>query len=95
MTEQDKTSAFVEVHVTFASAATPYNHKYATTETLAHVLTDALARWGIQTDGTTRYYFQFAGTEQDGGVTVGALAEQGPGHSHALKLSLRTETISG
>jgi hypothetical protein len=85
----------VEVHVTFAAAGKPYNHKYEATTTIATMLQDALTFFGIQTDGTTRYFFLADGDEQDPTTTVGAIAEAGPGHSKSIKLSLRTETISG
>lgn len=81
----------IEVHVTFAAAKGPYNNKYAPAAQLSTVLQDALNEFKIQTDGTTRYFFVVDGTEVDLTITVGALA----GGSHSIKLSLRTETISG
>lgn len=85
----------VEVHVTFAAANKPYNHKYEAIATISAVLQGAMTFFEIQTDGTSRYFLLAGGNEQDPNTTIGALAEGGPGHSHSLKLSLRTETTSG
>ncbi|WP_392544211.1 hypothetical protein [Oryzobacter telluris] len=85
----------VVVHATFAAAPKPYNEKYSEATTISKVMEDALAFFEIQTDGTTRYYFVANGDEQDPGTTVGEIAEDGPGQSRSIKLSLRTETISG
>lgn len=95
MTEKSHGPEDVEVHVTFAAANKPYNHKYEATATISAVLQGAMAFFGIQTDGTSRYFLLAGGNEQDPGTTVGSLAEDGAGHSHSLKLSLRTETTSG
>jgi hypothetical protein len=89
--ESPTESGEIDVHVTFAAAKGPYNNKYAPNATAATVLQDALNAFKIQTDGTTRYFFILDGTEVNLTVTIGALA----GHSHSIKLSLRTETISG
>jgi len=94
-TEKSHDQKDVEVHVTFAAAGKPYNHKYDPTTTIATVLQDALTSFGIHSDGTSRYFFLADGDEQEPDTTVGAIAEAGPGHSRSIKLSLRTETISG
>lgn len=85
----------VVVHATFAAATKQFNEKYSSTTTIATVLTAVLAFFNIQSDGTTRYFFVANGDEQDPATTVGDIAEDGPGHSRSIKLSLRTETISG
>lgn len=85
----------IEVHVTFAAANKPYHEKYEPSATIDEVLRDALSKFEIDTDGTTRYYLVFSGTEASGTQTVGQLANNPTGHERALHLSLRTETISG
>lgn len=95
MTEKPNGKEDVKVHVTFAATGKPYNHKYEPTTTISTVLQDAMTFFGIQTDGTTRYFVLAGGDEQEPGTTVGAIADVGPGHSRSIKLSLRTETISG
>lgn len=95
MTEGTNAAETVVVHVTFAAASRPYNHNYSRTATIADVIRDAIASFGIHTDGTTRYYLVFASVEQPDGETLGSLAETDAEHSGSLKLSLRTETISG
>lgn len=85
----------VVVHATFAAATKPFNEQYGSTTTIATVLQDALAFFTIQTDGTTRYFFIANGDEQGPSTTLGEIAENLPGHSRSIKLSLRTETISG
>jgi hypothetical protein len=93
--EKPHGNADVVVHATFAAATKPFNEKYGPTTTIATVMADVLAFFKIQTDGTTRYFFLANGDEQDPNTTVGAIAEDGPGHSRSIKLSLRTETVSG
>ena len=95
MTENPNGKDDVEVHVTFAAAGKPYNHKYEPTTTISTVLQDAMTFFGIHTDGTTRYFILTGGDVQEPGTTVAAIAEAGPGHSRSIKLSMRTETISG
>lgn len=85
----------INTHVTFAAASHPYVHKYAADATAAQVLTDALASFGITTDGTTRYYLLFNGAEIPGTATLNSLVTGERGHEHQITLALRTETISG
>ena len=85
----------VVVHATFAAATKKFNEKYDSTTTTATVLAAVLAFFGIQSDGATRYFFVANGDELDLNTAVGQIAEDGPGHSRSIKLSLRTETISG
>lgn len=85
----------VVVHATFAAATKQFNEKYSSTTTIATVLAAVLASFHIQSDGTTRYFFVANGDELDPNTTVGQIADEGPGHSRSIKLSLRTETISG
>ncbi|MBI1759232.1 MAG: hypothetical protein HYR62_08415 [Actinobacteria bacterium] len=84
----------VEVVVTFAAAARPYEHEYPKATTVGQVLSDALAAFGIAADGTTRYYLLHDGSEVDAGTFLDDL-RGGHGHGHQVKLALRTETISG
>lgn len=95
MTENSHDPGDVKVQVTFAAANKPYNHKYEATATFSAVLEDAMAFFEIQADGTSRYFLLADGNEQDPNTTVGSVAEERPGHSRSLKLSLRTETTSG
>lgn len=85
----------VVVHATFAAATKQFNEKFSAATTIATVLMSVLAFFNIESDGTTRYYLVANGDEQEPGATVGDIAEDGPGHSRSIKLSLRTETISG
>ena len=85
----------INIHITFAAATEPFHHKYAATSTVASVLQDALAFFAIHADGATRYFLISDGSELDPNTAIGAIAEAGHGHSHSVKLSLRTETISG
>ena len=85
----------VVVHATFAAATKQFNEKYSSTTTIATVLAAVQTFFEIVTDGTTRYFFVYEGVEQDPSTTVGAIAKEGPGHSPSIKLSLRTETVSG
>jgi hypothetical protein len=85
----------VVIHATFAAATKPFNEKYSSTTTIATVLAAVLAFFNIESDGTTRYFFVGNGDELDPDITVGQIADDGPGHSRSVKLSLRTETISG
>ncbi len=89
------TTHTINTHVTFAAATHPYVHAYPPDTTAAQVLTDALAAFGITTDGTTRYYLLFNGTEVAGTATLGSLVTGEKGHAHQITLALRTETISG
>jgi len=89
------TTHTINTHVTFAAAAHPYVHVYAPDATAAQVLTEALASFGITTDGTTRYYVLFNGTEVPGTATLDSLVTGDKGHEHQITLALRTETISG
>ncbi|PWN02571.1 hypothetical protein DJ010_12715 [Nocardioides silvaticus] len=93
--EKPRTEDDVVVHATFAAATKQFNEKFTSATPLATVLAAVLAFFNIESDGTTRYFFVANGDEQDPSTTVGAIAEDGPGHSHSVKLSLRTETISG
>lgn len=95
MTEKTNGPHEVQVHVTFAAANQPYNSRYDATATVAEVLEAAMSFFDIQTDGTSRYFLMAGGNEQAPTVMLGALAEEGPGHSRSLKFSLRTETTSG
>ncbi|QWC86568.1 hypothetical protein KLP28_07830 [Nocardioidaceae bacterium] len=85
----------VVVHATFAAATKQFNQKFTSDASIGQVLAAVLAFLNIESDGTTRYFFVANGDEQDPGTTIGAIAEDGPGHSRSIKLSLRTETISG
>jgi hypothetical protein len=85
----------VVVHATFAAATKQFNERYSSTTTIATVLTAVLAFFNIQSDGTTRYFFVANGDDLDPNTTVGQIAADGPGNSRSIKLSLRTETISG
>src|SRR4051812_44025702 len=85
----------VVVHATFAAATKQFNERFTSDTSIATVLVAVLAFFNIESDGTTRYFFVANGDEQDPGTTIGAIAEDGPGHSRSVKLSLRTETISG
>ena len=91
MNTEAQAIAQVHVQVTFAVASGPYNHRYPANATIATVLQDALAFFDLSSDGTTRYYVVFNGTEQNGSETIGSLI----GQVQSLKLSMRTETISG
>ena len=95
MSEKPHGNDEVVVHATFAAATKQFNEKYSSTTTIATVLQAVLTFFAIQSDGTTRYFFVVNGDEQDPNATVGEIAEDGPGHSRSIKLSLRTETISG
>lgn len=85
----------IVVHATFAAATKQFNEKYDSAITMATVLAAVLAFFKIESDGTTRYFFVANGDELDPNTTVGQIAGDGPGHSRSIKLSLRTETISG
>lgn len=85
----------VVVHATFAAANKPLNEKFSSTTTVATVLEVVMTFFKITSDGTTRYFFVANGDEVDPNTTVGQIAEDGPGLSRSIKLSLRTETISG
>lgn len=85
----------VVVHATFAAATKPLNEKFSSTTTVATVLEVVMTFFKITSDGTTRYFFVANGDEVDPNTTVGQIAKDGPGHSRSIKLSLRTETISG
>lgn len=85
----------IVVHATFAAASKPLNEKFGSTTTVATVLEVVMAFFKITSDGTTRYFFVTNGDEVDSNTTVGQIAEDGPGNSRSIKLSLRTETISG
>lgn len=85
----------VVVHATFAAASKQFNEKYSSTTTIATVLAAVLTFFEIESDGTTRYFVVANGDEQDPSTTVGDIVGDGPGHSRSIKLSLRTETISG
>lgn len=89
------TTHTINTHVTFAVAARPYVHVYAADATAAQVLTDTLTAFGITTDGTTRYYLLFNGTEVPGTATLDSLVTGETAHEHQITLALRTETISG
>lgn len=93
--EKPQAKADVVVHATFAAASKQFNEKYDSTTTVATVLDAALAFFTVQTDGSSRYFFVAHGDELDPTTTVGEIAQEGPGHSRSIKLSLRTETISG
>jgi hypothetical protein len=89
----------IETIVSFAAAHEQFRKPYPPATTATTVLTDALRVFEITSDGTTRYYLLLDGHEVGPDETVGELAsrhEHGPDHEHrALKLKLRTETISG
>jgi hypothetical protein len=85
----------VVVHATFAAATKQFTEKYSSTTVIGTVLTAVLAYFKIQSDGISRYFFVANGDELDPNTTVGQIAEDGPGQSRSIKLSLRTETISG
>lgn len=94
-TEKPQTKGDVVVHATFAAATKQFNQKFASTTTIATVLGAVLGFFNIQSDGSTRYFFVAYGDELDPTSTVGDIVDDGPGHSASVKLSLRTETISG
>lgn len=93
--EKPKGRDDVVVHATFAAASKPFNEKFSSTTTVAAVLEVVMTFFKITSDGTTRYYFVASGEEVNLDTTVGQIAQDGPGHSRSIKLSLRTETISG
>jgi len=93
--DEPRSNDFVVVHATFAAATKQFNEKYSSTTTVATVLAAVQTFFEIVADGTTRYFFVYDGVEQDPSTTVGAIAKEGPGHSPSIKLSLRTETVSG
>lgn len=93
--EKPKGRDDVVVQATFAAAAKPFSEKFSSTATVAAVLEVVMAFFKITSDGTTRYYFVANSEEAALDTTVGQIAEDGPGHSRSIKLSLRTETISG
>lgn len=95
VTEKTHGQDDIVIHATFAAATKQFNEKYSSTTTIATVLAAVLAFFNIQSDGTTRYFFLANGDELDPNTTVGQIAEDGPDHSRSIKLSLRTETISG
>ena len=93
--EKPQTKDDIVVHATFAAATKKFNERVDSSATIATVLEAVLEFFKIQSDGTTRYFFVANGDELDPNKTVGDIAEDGPGHSRSIKLSLRTETISG
>lgn len=91
MTSNTHAEEDVQVHVSFAAAPDPFNHSYPDSTVAGTVLQNALANFGVTPDGATRYFFVFNGAELTGAETLASLIE----HGRSLKLSLRTETISG
>ena len=87
----EKPAPKINVVVTFAAADRPYHHTYGPQITVATVLEDVLKDFGVVVDGATRYYLLHDGTEVAPSSTVGEAA----GHTHDLRLGLRTETIQG
>lgn len=63
--------------------------------TTGQVLNDALASFEITSDGTTRYYLLYDGTEIATTTTIGSLVDGEHGHQHQITFALRTETVSG
>ncbi|RJS45265.1 hypothetical protein [Nocardioides cavernaquae] len=85
----------VAVHASFAAATKQFNEKFSSVSSIATVLAAALTFFDIRSDGATRYFFVADGDELNPNVTVGEIAQDGSGHARSIKLSLRTETISG
>ncbi|WP_433358737.1 hypothetical protein [Streptosporangium sp. CA-115845] len=81
----------IEVTVAFAAAERPYRHNYAPQTSIQTVLADALTKFEITSDGTTRYYLLHHGDEPALTSTVAEVA----GRADSLRLKLRTETIQG
>ena len=87
MTEPEQ----IQVTVPFAAGSGTYHHDYTSTTTAQAVVQDALQFYGVNPADGTRYYLVTEGTEIAPTQTLGSLLE----HGRALRLPLRTETVSG
>lgn len=84
----------IEVTVPFAAGPAnrgTFHRAYEAATTADTVVQDALEHYGVSPDDGTRYYLMHGDTVVEGGTTLAALV----GHGKALRLPLRTATVSG
>ncbi|MGE3449038.1 MAG: hypothetical protein AB7H92_15830 [Microbacteriaceae bacterium] len=81
----------IQVTVPFAAGSGTYHEAYASSTTVDIVVDDALTFYDVRREDGTRYYVLHDGYPVATGTAIGSLAERGK----ALRLPLRTETVSG
>jgi hypothetical protein len=81
----------IQVTVPFAAGNGTYHQAYASSTTVDVVVDNALAFYDVRREDGTRYYVLHDGSPVSTGTVIGSLVE----HGKALRLPLRTETISG